>query len=66
MASAPAQALLLDMVRHGIASINDGEVEFDEVIYAYDPYAPDWAALMDAIGSEKAHAAILKAEGAAS
>jgi hypothetical protein len=58
MAAAPAQALLLDLVRHGVASINDGEVGFDGVVYAYDPYAPDWSALLDAIGWEKARHAI--------
>ena len=50
MAAAPAQALVLDLVRHRLATITDGEVGFDGVVYAYDPYAPDWSALVDAIG----------------
>jgi hypothetical protein len=54
MAAAPAQALLLDLVRHGAVSINDSEVEFDETVYVYDPYAPDWNALIDGIGWDNA------------
>lgn len=58
MAAAPAQALVLDLVRHRLATITDGEVGFDGVVYAYDPYAPDWSALVDAIGWEKARRAV--------
>jgi hypothetical protein len=61
MAAAPAQALLLDLVRHGLAPLTDGEVGFDEVVYAYDPYTPDWSALLDAIGWEKARRALANA-----
>jgi hypothetical protein len=64
MASAPAQALLLDLVRHGIAGITDGEVGLGEAVYAYDSQAPDWPALVDAIGWGKARSAINKATNA--
>jgi len=65
IAAAPAQALLLDLVRYGVVTITDGDVEFQETVYAYDSSTPDWNALIEAIGWDNAHAAIAKAEGIA-
>jgi hypothetical protein len=53
-----AAALLLDMVRYGAIGLGDGEAAFNETIYAFDYNAPDWHALLDAIGWDAATAAI--------
>jgi hypothetical protein len=58
--AARAALLLIDMVRYGIISLGDGEAEFQETIYAFDATAPDWQALVDAIGWDTAAALVLK------
>jgi len=58
--TARAALLLLDMVRFGVISLADGDAEFQETIYVFDATAPDWHALLDAIGWETAAAAVLE------
>lgn len=48
--AAPAQAILLDMLRYGFLTLSDGEAEVVGVIYAFDDQDPDWRAVLDAFG----------------
>jgi hypothetical protein len=59
--AAPAQALMLDLVRYGLLSLADGDAEFNGTVYAFDHMQPDWGALIDAIGWDTARDAIAKA-----
>jgi hypothetical protein len=56
-----AQAILLDLLRHGVLTMSDGDAEFEGVVYAFACNNPDWSALLDAIGWENADAAIAQA-----
>ena len=60
--AAPAQAMLLDMLRYGILTLSDGEAEFEGVIYAFNDRDPDWRAVLDAIGEQRARAAVARAK----
>jgi hypothetical protein len=44
-----AQAYLLDLLRHGRATISDGDLEYNGTVYAFDAAKPDWTALVNAI-----------------
>jgi hypothetical protein len=57
-AAAPAQRLILDLLRYGAATVADGEFAFAGVMYGFDDHRPDWVALVDAIGWDAARAAI--------
>jgi hypothetical protein len=59
--AAPAQALMLDLIRYGLLSLHEDDAEFNGTVYAFDDRQPDWRALIDAIGWETAHAAIARA-----
>ena len=65
IATAPAQTIVIDLLRYGLATVTDGDLEFDGVMYWFDDQRPDWAALVDAIGWDYARAAIAKAKGGA-
>jgi hypothetical protein len=65
MSAAPAQAILLDLLQQGLATIAEGEIEFDGVMYWFDHSSSDWATqVVDAIGWDHARAAIAEASGA--
>jgi hypothetical protein len=57
--TARAALLLLDMVRYSVISFADGDCEFQGTVYVFDAVAPDWLALVDAIGWDTAAAAVL-------
>jgi hypothetical protein len=59
--AAPAQAVILDLVRYGLMDLSDGQAYFGDVDYGFDDNAPDWTALVNAIGWAKARAAIARA-----
>jgi hypothetical protein len=63
-ASAHAATLLLDMIRYGLVTITDGDAEFNGTIYWFDDTAPDWNAVVNAIGWDKATAALAQAKAA--
>jgi formate-dependent phosphoribosylglycinamide formyltransferase (GAR transformylase) len=63
IAAAPAQRILLDLLRYGLTTLSDGDLEMDGVVYAFDDAYPDWTAVVNAIGWAKATAAIAKATG---
>jgi hypothetical protein len=60
-AAASAEALMLDLIRYGLMSLEDGEAEFDDVMYWFDDQNPDWTAVIEAIGWDTARAAIARA-----
>jgi hypothetical protein len=64
IAATPAKALMLDLIRYGLLSLGDGEVESQGMVYAFDDRRPDWNALVNAIGWDKARAAIAEAKAA--
>jgi hypothetical protein len=53
-----AAILLLDMIRYGVLVLGDGDAFFQETNYAHDDQAPDWKALVDAIGWDNARASV--------
>ena len=60
--AAPAQAIILDLVQSGLMTLQEGEAEFDDVMYWFDSGRPDWpVAVVEAIGWAKARAAIERA-----
>ena len=62
IAAAPAQRIVLDLLQLGLATIDEGELEFDGVMYWFDHRCPHWAtAVVDAIGWDHARAAIAEA-----
>jgi hypothetical protein len=62
---ASAQAIVIDLLRYGVAELSDGELIHNSTVYAYDDRAPDWNAVITAIGWDEAQAAITNArEGA--
>ena len=62
IAAAPAQRIVLDLLQLGLATIAEGELEFDGVMYWFDHRCPHWAAaVVDAIGWDHARAAIAEA-----
>jgi hypothetical protein len=63
IAAAPAQAIILDLLQHGLATIGAGELEFVGVMYWFDDQNSDWTAVVDAIGWDKARAAIIQGKG---
>jgi len=63
--AAPAQALILDLVQQGLMTLQEGEAEFDGVMYWFDARQPDWCAgVVAAIGWDAARAAIAEAKAA--
>jgi hypothetical protein len=64
IAAAPAQRILLDLLRHGLATIAEGDLECDGVMYWFDDSCPDWAAVVNAIGWDHARALLAKATAA--
>ena len=58
--AAPAQALMLDLIRYGLLHLADGDLEFAEVVHAFDDQNPDWTAVIDAIGWDTAREALAK------
>jgi hypothetical protein len=69
IAAAPAQSIVLDLLRHGLATLSDGDLvlhdPMDGMVYAFDDACPDWTAVVDAIGWDKAIAVIARAKGTA-
>jgi hypothetical protein len=60
--AAPAQAVILSLVQQGLMTLQDGEAEFDGVMYVFDAHQPDWCVgVVDAIGWDAARAAIAEA-----
>ena len=65
IAAAPAQAIILDLVRYGLMTLTDGDAEFDSVMYWFDDSQPDWCVnVVNAIGWHTARTAIAKATAA--
>jgi hypothetical protein len=59
IASAPAQAIILDLVQRGLMTLEPGEAEFDGVMYWFDARQVDWCVgVVNAIGWDKALASI--------
>ena len=59
--SAPAQVIILDLVRLGLMTLGEGDAEFDGVMYWFDDQQVDWCvAVVNAIGWDTARAAIAK------
>jgi hypothetical protein len=58
--SADAALVLLDLVRCGLLSLAEGDAycEFTGTTYWFNDRAPDWQALLDAIGPDRAAEAI--------
>jgi hypothetical protein len=64
VAATPAQSILLDLLQYGLATVAEGELEFDGVMYWFDYRCPDWAArVVDAIGWDHARTALANAKG---
>ena len=62
IAAAPAQAMILDLVQQGVMTLEEGEAEFDGVMYWFDHRQPDWCVgVVNAIGWDAARAAISEA-----
>lgn len=60
--AAPAQAIILDLVQLGLMTLEEGEAEFDDVMYWFDAGQPDWCVgVVESIGWNKAQAAIERA-----
>ena len=58
---APAQAIILDLVRYGLMTLTDGDAEFNGVTYWF-LNEPDWCvSLVNAIGWHAARAAVVDA-----
>ena len=65
--AAPAQALVLDLVQLGVMTLQEGDAEFDGVMYWFDHTKPDWCvSVIAAIGWETARTAIAQAREATS
>jgi hypothetical protein len=66
IAAAPAQALLLDLVRYRLATLSDGDIEYRGTIYGFDEQNPDWSRLIAALPLRMVHAdiSLAKALGA--
>lgn len=63
--AAPAQAIILDLVQHGLMTLEEGEAEFDGVMYWFDHRQADWCVgVVDAIGWDHARLAIVEAMAA--
>jgi len=61
VAAAPAQAILLDMLRRRVLTLGEGNAEFEGVVYNFDSTRPDWNALLQAIGWDTARAVVATA-----
>ncbi len=59
IAAAPAQAIIIDLVRLGLGRFERFEFCFGGLRYCH---REDWPGLVDAIGWDNAHAAIAKAK----
>ena len=63
IAAAPAQALILDLVQQGLMTLQEGEAEFDGVMYWFDARQPDWCvSVVAAIGWDTARACLNEAK----
>jgi hypothetical protein len=62
IAAAPAQAIVLGLVQLGLMTLQEGEAEFDGVMYWFDERQADWCvSVVNAIGWDTARAAIVTA-----
>ncbi len=60
--AAPSQAMIIDLVQQGLMTLQEGEAEFDGVMYWFDHRQPDWCVgVLDAIGWDTARDGITQA-----
>jgi hypothetical protein len=60
--AAPARAIILDLVQQGLMTLQEGEAEFDGVMYRFDARQPDWCVgVLASIGWDAARVAIANA-----
>jgi hypothetical protein len=61
-----AALLLLDLIRYGLLSLENGDAYFETTLtkYAFDDNSPDWQSLVKAIGWDQAREALKHARTA--